>query len=280
MLILLSFVLHAEPDYFVPEAVKSFADWLFIQGDYRRAAGEYLRFYFMSGKSMDDIGLFRLGRCYSLAGEYEKAMIQFKKLVKDFPESRLVQESRFEMAIIYFRLTLYTDSISILEYEIPLCRSNCDRLLILSGLNYLYLREWHTAFDILNRQGFNDPVTDSPDIMKLIHLSEKATSLKNKNPLCAGILSALVPGLGKMYAGKPGDGLFSLITIGIFGGMAGYSFYEEGIASGKGWIYASIGFFFYCGNIYGSAIAAAHYNREQEDIILREVDDFVETFYR
>jgi tetratricopeptide (TPR) repeat protein len=279
-MIFISVQTYTEPDYYNPEAVKSFADWLFMQKDYRRAAGEYLRFYFMSGESPDDTGLFRLGRCYALAGEYEKAIAMYQRLIEDFPESILIQESQYEIALIYFRLTMYRESLTILRSQLITCDLNCPRLFILSGINYLYLREWHDACTIFHHPEFNVSIIYSPDIVKLIELSERADNCKKKNPLYAGILSALIPGLGKMYAEKPGDGFFSFITIGIFGGMAAYSFYEDGPSSVKAWIYASIGGVFYLGNIYGSVIAAAHYNREQQDIILREVDEITKTLYR
>lgn len=264
-----------EPDYYRPESVKAFADWLYATGDYKRSAGEYLRYFFMLDKTPDDGTLFRIGLCYSRSGEYDKAITTFGDLITLYPESAFICESRYETALIHYRRSAYAESLEFIAAETPDSSFDCRRFHILAGIDYLYLRDWHAAYRLLHEVDN----TGSPDITGLLELSESAMVIRGKNPFCAGVLSALVPGLGKMYAGKPGDGLFSLLTIGIFGGMAAYGFYEEGVSSVKAWIYASIGGIFYLGNIYGSVNAAIAYTREREDDILRKVDGIVENFF-
>jgi TM2 domain-containing membrane protein YozV len=46
--------------------------------------------------------------------------------------------------------------------------------------------------------------------------------LKKKPPAVAGVLSALVPGAGQIYAGKVSDGLMLLLAEGIQVGCAAY----------------------------------------------------------
>ena len=95
--------------------------------------------------------------------------------------------------------------------------------------------------------------------------------MKKKSPLAAAVLSSVVPGTGKIYAGAYGDGIQSLILIGLLGTLAGLSFRADGITSVRGWVYGSIGGALHVGNIYGSAVAARRYNRLREEALFEEV---------
>jgi putative component of membrane protein insertase Oxa1/YidC/SpoIIIJ protein YidD/TM2 domain-containing membrane protein YozV len=76
------------------------------------------------------------------------------------------------------------------------------------------------------------------------------------DPRTAALLSAAVPGAGKMYAGRTADGLHSLAIVGTSALLAVRGFSRDGEASVQGWTFAGIGALFHIANIYGSAIAA------------------------
>ncbi len=76
------------------------------------------------------------------------------------------------------------------------------------------------------------------------------------NPRTAALLSAVVPGAGKMYAGRCSDGLHSLAIVGTSALLAVRGFSRDGEASVQGWTFAGIGALFHIANVYGSAIAA------------------------
>ena len=82
------------------------------------------------------------------------------------------------------------------------------------------------------------------------------------SPALAGILSAAVPGLGRVYAGKNAEGIISFLYLAAMG-LTTYDFYRGGGAGSPMFIIsASVTGFFYAGNIYGSAIAARRVNQE------------------
>ena len=108
----------------------------------------------------------------------------------------------------------------------------------------------------------------------LVDISKEYNKDVYKNGFAAGLLSTLIPGLGKMYTGDVYDGLFSFCVIGLLGGMAAWSFYEEGKQSVKGWIYSSIGGIFYLGNIYGSVVSA----QKQDADIIEKVRELFEHY--
>ncbi|MCX6350790.1 MAG: hypothetical protein NTX03_02900 [Bacteroidetes bacterium] len=98
-------------------------------------------------------------------------------------------------------------------------------------------------------------------------LNEKAAKLKGiklKSPVLAGISSAIIPGLGKVYAGKPGQGIAILAMCATFGVQAwdGYRRHHD-IRDPYFIAFGSMFGLFYVGNIVGSVYAAKNYNREK-----------------
>jgi hypothetical protein len=68
----------------------------------------------------------------------------------------------------------------------------------------------------------------------------------------AGLLSACVPGLGKVYAGRPVDGGATLLVMAFLGWQAWDGYAHDGPASVKGAIFAASTAGLYAGNVYGS----------------------------
>lgn len=85
---------------------------------------------------------------------------------------------------------------------------------------------------------------------------------RQASPALAAVLSAMVPGLGRVYAGKPAEGVVSLLYLAAFG-FTTYDFYRgAGPESALFIISASFTGIFYAGNIMGSALAARRTNNE------------------
>jgi TM2 domain-containing membrane protein YozV len=138
------------------------------------------------------------------------------------------------------------------------------------------LGRWQEAGEVL--AGYGGPaeelLREPPERSKLTEIAEIArqgSTMRQKSPLAAAVLSALLPGSGKIYAGEVGDGLHSLVFIGLIGTLSVLSFRADGIDSVRGWIYASAGGVLYGGNIYGSIVSARRYNRLREQALLEEV---------
>lgn len=86
-----------------------------------------------------------------------------------------------------------------------------------------------------------------------IFLSVK--SYKRKSPLLSACLSAIVPGLGKIYAGNLGEGISSFITVGSFALITTENWIRHGLGNWKTILFGTIGSVFYIGNIYGSYVS-------------------------
>jgi hypothetical protein len=78
--------------------------------------------------------------------------------------------------------------------------------------------------------------------------------IKNKNVLQAGMLSAVIPGAGKMYYGNWGQGFATLFTSALIAAEAYSGFKRKGVKSIHGWAYTGLFSVFYVGNIWGTVI--------------------------
>lgn len=100
------------------------------------------------------------------------------------------------------------------------------------------------------------------ELKRLQEQDRRLRGIKKKSPFVAGALSAVVPGLGKVYAGKPRHGLAAFLPTAILGVQA-YEAYRKGGWKDARFIgYASLFSVFYFGNIYGSALTVRVQRRE------------------
>jgi TM2 domain-containing membrane protein YozV len=105
-----------------------------------------------------------------------------------------------------------------------------------------------------------------------------------KKMAMAGVLSALVPGLGKIYAGQTGSGISSFLLCGALAAVT----VENGIKTGWGnWstiLFGSLFTLFYAGNIYGTLAATReirdYYHEDMDQRILLDMHLPVREFYR
>lgn len=93
--------------------------------------------------------------------------------------------------------------------------------------------------------------------------------IKRKSPLLAGVISSVLPGSGKFYAGYRGQGIASLMTVGVLGISAVESYYRLGARSPQFITFGSLFTIFYIGNIWGSTVSV----KIARDHKFREIDD-------
>jgi hypothetical protein len=79
----------------------------------------------------------------------------------------------------------------------------------------------------------------------------------NKSPVLAAGLSTIMPGTGRMYAGRFLDGLMGLWMV-LLPGTAAYGSLQDG-QSIKGNFFAGITLIFWLGEIYGAYRTAKYY---------------------
>jgi hypothetical protein len=101
-------------------------------------------------------------------------------------------------------------------------------------------------------------VTNFPDILSS---AQKIELMNEKSPFIAASMSALLPGSGKAYSEFWGDAIMSFLFVSTNAWLSYQGFKKKGIESATGWIFGTISFGFYTGNIWGSANAAKNRNK-------------------
>lgn len=98
-------------------------------------------------------------------------------------------------------------------------------------------------------------------------LAHKIQTEKKKSPVVAGVLSGVVPGLGKIYAGKVGQGVVIFLQQLAFGLQAYEGYRKNGFESRQLYIFGGIFTLFHVGNIWGSVLSVKIKSMEVNDQI-------------
>ena len=90
---------------------------------------------------------------------------------------------------------------------------------------------------------------------------------RNLSPWVAGVASAIVPGLGKIYAGNLSEGVASFLAVGAFAVLTADSWAKAGTPNNWRTItYGTIGSLLYISNIFGSIASVKVYYQNFEEI--------------
>lgn len=222
-----------------------FGNYLFCEKDYLRALSEY-RYYLQQAN--DDTVRFKIAMALAEMGSYNESIDNFKGL---FYNSDLSMIARLE----YYKTSFLKNSSSSFRKLVESKKYFGDD--IADPVAKLY----HIS---LMKDGI---IEDSVQFISAFKQDEKENIApfysRKKNPGykdedLAGILSALLPGLGKVYADETGDGITSFLFTGVLTFLAINNFNNDHPA--RGWIFSGLAAYFYAGNIYGSIAAAQNYN--------------------
>jgi len=264
-----------QEDYYSPQNIYNFAENLYQTGDYLRAAGEFQRYIFISNLQSNDSVFFKIGLCYELADRPEAAIGYFNKVIKNYPNGNFFNAAHYQIAHTYFYFDETIKSIEYINDHIDNVSTNNGqyRMKLLTGANYFYKRQWDMANKCFSSLMINENQSANDSSVSLLYnYSVKGGQLPYKSKTAAGFLSAIIPGTGKMYAGRINDGLYSLAMVGLTFWQAYDGFHENGTHSIKGWFYGTISTIFYLGNIYGSVVTVKIHNRKLEDDLINQIN--------
>jgi hypothetical protein len=236
-----------------------YADFLFLSANYREAIEEYERLVFTY--QADNHTKLRLVRSYRLAGNPGLAAERLKSLW-DKPESVSQPVSRELFALRIINNDIF-ELVNSIERNAFLSQ---EEKVFFRSASALFQEDYIKAHNILNQPD----VPSSNVVLALGNITNEALSQSYKSPLLSGIMSAAIPGSGKMYAGNWEDGLLSMSIVGISAWQAYRGFEKHGTGSIYGWIYSAVASAFYIGNIYGSVKETNRYNlRKKTGIRIR-----------
>ncbi|MBN1350541.1 hypothetical protein JXJ21_14085 [candidate division KSB1 bacterium] len=263
-------------NYYAPEKIIYFANYLFNNGEYLRAAGEYQRYAFaLNNDLLSDSLLLKIGNCFQLGGDGEMARHTFRQIIEQHPGSSLASLAHYQIASGMYEAGDYLESNAYIHKQLTQLPDGEIRLKMrtLSGVNYLKSRDWKIASNTFSALLAETPQPPMDSLLTELHaLSQAGLYLSYKSQIVAGMASAIIPGSGKIYAGRINDGLYSFFVVGLFSWQAYDGFEKDGLRSVKGWIYGAMSSAFYLGNVYGSIVSVKLYNQKLEQELLKKIE--------
>ena len=237
---------YPQENIFSTENRAAFGNYLFYDKDYLRAIHEFRE----SLKSINNDTLrYKIGISLFNMSRFSEASDNFKSL---FFTSKLSQEAKLE----FYRAEFFSDDYGnfrlLSEQTNYLPQVYSKEIMKLKQISYLMQNvslpdsvEFISAFDDNEKEEINN-----------FYLRKKDPPFKNRTK--AAIMSAVIPGSGKVYAGEVGDGITTFLLTGLFIYLAVDNFNKD--RAPRAWLFTALAAFFYGGGVYGSAAAVDNYN--------------------
>lgn len=218
------------------------ADSLFAVGNFKGAAVEYEKCFFLSSETADKKKtlLFK-SFCYKALGEYNHAYEIIKRGINIGGKDSIELLLRYEAIVNSFlaqKPSIALSEIKLYQFYFPHQSNKNNAITILNLLALNDLAKWGESKQLL----FDKKNMFNIDSVRIEELYASSTSVKLKNPQKAYNISLILPGVGQMYAGHFLKGLFSstvqaaLMTFSITSLYDGYLF--SGGVSGMSAFYA------------------------------------------
>ncbi len=238
-----------------------FADYLFCEKDYLRAAEEYLR---INELARSETTKYKIALSYSTIGDFASSRKYFSQITET---SEFFELSKLELMKIIFLegnfsgMRQFSDAIGLKNSKLYMISFLKDREKIPEGNEFL--------------KPFNE--NEKPAVADFYRAK---VSPEKKHPLLASLMSAVIPGSGKIYTGAVTDGIFAFLTTGLFTFLAYDNFKAD--HTFRGWLFSSLAAGFYAGNVYGSYASAQIFNAQVSyefnlrlDLFLKTVNYFI-----
>ena len=240
------------------------------KGDYERAIGELERFiyFFPEDEKVLDARVL-IGTCHLEQRAYEKARKTLHEVWKTDPKDPRAGKALLLIGESYYRQGVwkeaeYTFKRVLKNYPEPGLKS---RALYRLGWTQLQADKWHEASEAFGRIEKKSPL--SAISLDLSDESLKGEELPQKDPVMAGVLSGVLPGLGHAYSNRYKDGIVAFLLNGLFIWAAVESFDQDHDVLGGILTFIEAGW--YSGTIYGAVNAAHKKNRKVREDFRRNL---------
>lgn len=261
ILILASIDLFSQDFYDHDNSLK-FGEYLYNSNQYDLAVREFERCVFLKPDDLESyLYLFKIHRKNNA---FDQAIDCYKR----FSGNLNFGEMDAAFGSEYFKLLVQNEKYKDAEYFLT-GNTNFKKNNDLKLSTILLRREWKEAGKFENENQVNK---------SLAEITGQGLALKKKSPVLACLFSAIIPGTGKVYAGKWKDGAISFLmtSTAAFLSVKGFnknpkSFYP--------WAMGTLAVVYYSGNIYGSSQAALKYNKDNEDELVQKTRGIVLSDY-
>lgn len=210
-----------------------------------------------------------IGMAYRQLEQPDSAAQAFGWVTPDF---ELYDKAKFYQSLSLINVRRYVDALQALD-TLPIANSDSlkTELRQFQQAGIALLQQDYRQFDKKSQAfSFQYPAFASQE-RKLLSFAQKLKKTPRRSPFVAGVLSAIVPGTGKIYAGKTSQGLNMLFQNLFLGAQATEALIKDGVTSPRFIIYGALFSFFYIGNIWGSVLSVKMQQREVYETIRHEV---------
>jgi TM2 domain-containing membrane protein YozV len=133
------------------------------------------------------------------------------------------------------------------------------------------LQKEYATFDTLSKQFTYRYYPYSKQESSLLDYRQQLLKVKRRSPIVAGLLSAALPGAGKVYAGQLGQGVAIFLQNSIFALQAWEGYRKDGPRSARFLIYSGLFTIFYIGNVWGSVLSVQIKRQEMYERINNQI---------
>lgn len=241
----------------------NFASYLYQKQDYYRALSEYQRFLFLfpSDPRTSEAEL-QIGRCYRQEGKPEEAFSRFLRLFNRKAAEPVGREALLEMVAIREEQQRYPEAIYLVKRFIEQYPEDPEIDTIYLRLAWLQIDSGKYEEALVTLELIQPKSKHFDKARSLSQALQQRPDMIEKSPRVAGVLSAVLPGAGHLYAGRPGQAASSFLLNALFIGGAVLAFQHDSPVLGGILIFFELGW--YQGGIRSAAEAARQENQKQE----------------
>lgn len=193
-----------------------------------------------------------------------------KSLLNVGKESSFYLKSQFFAGYNQIFLENYSDAREIISQMHVQDETNLSLINFeLSGIELLQ-GNWTKAKELIKQVNPNI-ATLNQQVAALSQICKEQETHRSKSPLLAGVMSCIIPGSGKIYSGKTGEGIAAMVATTGFGLIAWENYRKLGIGHVKTIFFGSIFAANYASNIYGSVISVRIINNEYQDAVQNQI---------
>jgi hypothetical protein len=194
-----------------------------------------------------------------------RLVLSSESFIKITPSSPFYLKSHFYAAYNYAQTGNFNEAKETLD-KIEVTSKNMMLLKNFEIAGVELLQGKLSSFD----SWYNIADKDQPEINEatgnLMRISAGIMRHKSKSPLIASLLSGIIPGSGKFYAGKRGEAISTFLSSAGFGLVTWENYRRNGINNFKTIAFGTAFAVIYIANIYGSAFSVIFVeNQYKED---------------
>jgi len=237
---------------------------LMHDGKYEPAVKEFERFtHFFPDDRRVPSARYLTGVCYLRQGRYKDARQVFTEIFSSNPDGEFAGKSVFMMGETYYEEGFPEKAEYFFSEAAKKYPSSDLKNAAFYRLGWARMREhrWKEASEEFGRVEKGSSLYDSAQA--LAKQSLKGELLPSKDPVTAGVMAGVVPGLGHVYLSRYKDAAVAFLLNGLFIWATVESFQQDHNVLGGILAFFELGW--YAGNIYSAVNGAHKYNRKVRD---------------